>query len=45
VGGDDEVEHAVLGPAVPGISSFGEDADGEMYVLSLDGGVYRITRG
>ena len=41
----DDVEHAVLGPTVPDISSFGEDAAGELYVLSLDGGVYRLTRG
>ncbi len=41
----DDVEHAVLGPTVPDISSFGEDAAGEFYVLSLDGGVYRLTRG
>ncbi len=25
------------------LSSFGEDSEGEMYVTSLDGGVYRIT--
>ena len=43
--GDGDVEHAVLGPTVPNISSFGEDAAGEIYVLSLDGGVYRLTRG
>ena len=41
----DDVEHAVLGPTVPDISSFGEDVAGELYVLSLDGGVYRLTRG
>ena len=35
----------VLGPTVPDISSFGEDAAGELYVLSLDGGIYRLTRG
>jgi glucose/arabinose dehydrogenase len=27
------------------LSSFGEDSSGEMYVTSLDGGVYRITAG
>jgi glucose/arabinose dehydrogenase len=43
--GNGDVEHAALGPTLPNISSFGEDANGEMYVLSLDGGVYRLTRG
>ncbi|HEX4905705.1 MAG TPA: PQQ-dependent sugar dehydrogenase [Acidimicrobiales bacterium] len=39
-----EVLHRDLGVEVPGglISSFGEDADGELYVLSLDGGVFRL---
>jgi glucose/arabinose dehydrogenase len=39
------VEHAVLGPTVPQVSSFGEDAAGRAYVLSLGGSVYRITGG
>jgi hypothetical protein len=30
---------------VPNPSSFGEDADGELYVMSLSGGVYRIAPG
>ena len=38
------VEHAVLGPVVEGgLSSFGEDADGELYAMSLGGGLYRIA--
>ena len=41
-----EVLHRDLGVEVPGglVSSFGEDADGELYVLSLDGGVFRLDR-
>ena len=39
------VEHLDLGASLPDISSFGADAAGELYVTSLDGGVYRITRG
>ncbi len=31
--------------ATTGLSSFGEDSDGEMYVTSLEGDVYRITAG
>jgi glucose/arabinose dehydrogenase len=34
-----------LGLDASGISSFGEDARGEVYVLSLNGGVYRIAPG
>jgi hypothetical protein len=39
------VEHAALGVTVPDVSSFGRGADGEVYALSLDGGVYRLTGG
>jgi len=28
-----------------GISSFGEDESGELYVLDLSGGIYRVTAG
>ena len=40
----DGIEERDLGHEVPGglVSSFGEDADGELYVLSLDGGVFRL---
>jgi glucose/arabinose dehydrogenase len=36
-------EQAVLGPVVAQPSSFGEDAEGELYVLSHTGPVYRIV--
>jgi glucose/arabinose dehydrogenase len=36
------VEEADLGVAVDGLSSFGQDAAGELYALSLSGTVYRI---
>jgi glucose/arabinose dehydrogenase len=29
---------------VPALSSFGEDADGELYAVSLEGRIYRLTR-
>jgi glucose/arabinose dehydrogenase len=35
-------EEASLGLTVPNISAFGEDASGELYVLSLSGQVYRL---
>jgi glucose/arabinose dehydrogenase len=37
------VEHGVLGPVVPNLASFGEDGEGELYVLSLSGQVYRLA--
>jgi glucose/arabinose dehydrogenase len=39
------IEHRVLGPVVPSLSSFGEDAEGELYAMSLGGGVYRLAPG
>jgi hypothetical protein len=37
------VDHRALGLVVPDLSSFGEDARGELYVMSLDGPVYRLA--
>jgi hypothetical protein len=37
------VQHVFLGPAVPNLSSFGEDASGELYAMSLSGPVYRLV--
>jgi glucose/arabinose dehydrogenase len=37
--------HGYLGPTVPELASFGEDGDGELYALSLAGGVYRFAPG
>jgi hypothetical protein len=36
-------DRAFLGPIVENLSSFGEDADGELYALSLSGGLYRLA--
>ncbi|HEX2088860.1 MAG TPA: PQQ-dependent sugar dehydrogenase [Actinomycetota bacterium] len=35
-------ERGALGPAIEQLSSFGEDLNGELYALSLAGGVYRV---
>lgn len=40
---DGRAAHRELGPAVPSLASFGEDADGELYALSLEGPVYRLV--
>ena len=32
------------GVRIPGLSSFGEDARGELYATSLEGRVYRLVR-
>jgi glucose/arabinose dehydrogenase len=36
------INHRFLGPKVGSLASFAEDRNGELYVLSLGGGVYRI---
>lgn len=41
--GGSVVDDAFLGPEVASLASFGEDAGGELYVLSLDGGVWRLA--
>ena len=43
VRGGQIVDSADLGISGEGIASFGEDADGELYVLSLTGGVSKIV--
>ncbi len=37
------IDHRVLGPVVSSLSSFGEDAQGELYAMSLSGGLYRLA--
>ena len=39
---DGHVEHVDLGPGVQSVTSFGEDASGALYVMSLDGGLFRL---
>ena len=41
----DVTDHRVLGPVVSTISSFGEDASGELYALSLSEGIYKLVPG
>ena len=41
--GETVTEQAELARAPFEISSFGEDADGEVYVLGFDGGIYTLT--
>jgi len=41
--GRDVGDEATLGVELPEVASFGQDADGELYLLSLAGGVYRIV--
>ncbi len=40
--GGELVAEASLGVTVPNLSSFGQDQNGEIYALSLDGPIYRI---
>jgi glucose/arabinose dehydrogenase len=37
------VQRKALGPVVNALSSFGQDANGELYVLSLSGDVFRLA--
>lgn len=43
--GDASDDHAMGLPTVASLSSFGEDARGHVYVVSLRGGVYRLAAG
>jgi glucose/arabinose dehydrogenase len=45
VSGGRAAEQRDLGTDVPGLSSFGVDADGELYAMSLSGPVYRLVPG
>ena len=42
VGEDDAIEAVDLGLHIPSPSSFGTDQDGNVYVLSLEGTVFRL---
>jgi glucose/arabinose dehydrogenase len=41
--GGEVIGHRELGVEVPDVASFGEDAEGELYALSLAGPVYRLA--
>ena len=43
--GERVTDHIELGPGVSNLSSFGEDAAGELYAMSLDGGLYKLAPG
>jgi glucose/arabinose dehydrogenase len=43
VDADGHVQQRTIGPELSQVSSFGQDAAGELSVLSLDRGLYRIT--
>jgi glucose/arabinose dehydrogenase len=45
VRGGRAAQHRELGPVVTNLASFGEDAAGELYTLSLSGNVYRLVPG
>lgn len=39
----EEIDWPLLAPSGGGITSFGEDAQGELYILTLAGGVFRVV--
>jgi hypothetical protein len=42
----DEIEHTdEVGGSHPGLSSFARDLSGELYLVTLDGDIYRIVAG
>jgi len=41
--GDRAIGHRLLGPRVDGLASFGQDADGELYVCALSGEVFELV--
>jgi glucose/arabinose dehydrogenase len=41
--GDRATGHRLLGPVVDGLASFGEDAQGELYVCALSGEVFKLV--
>lgn len=43
IDGGEVIEHKMLVDSGLMITSFGEDEEGEIYVLSQDGGIYRLT--